>query len=245
MLTRKHDFRPARVIVAVLCVASALIGAAPSQAVLPCDARVTFDLLTAGDIYGGPSYPPGALLFSEDGIDVHSARFERPDGSFKYGEGRVDYEVGAPVFFGRNLIFRPENFGLTFDLTNLNIDVALVRFQWLDNGGTENLRVNGAPNYIGEIKDAPIFIAPGIKCIVNHTVIGYDEKGVVVLKGPVRRFTVAGQEFAIDNVCVIGTSKLTFEPVAVTVGGDELETLTVKARQAEETSWGALKAQFR
>ena len=245
MTNSRKSSRAARGLIAVFVSMGALAGAGSAPAAPHCDARVTFDDLTEGDKFSGDSVPEGSLHVSEDGIDVRSARIRYGGGKDGYDAGSVAAAPVSPCGFGGGLVFRPENFGLTFDLSKLDFTVTEVHVRWLDNGGIENLRVNGAETFIGDLDDAPADIAPGIRCSVRSHDCGYGEKGGITLIGPVQRFTLAGQEFALDNICVMGHRPGTLEPAILSLDGDEPDLGDDKAAAVAGTSWGALKAQYR
>ena len=244
MSTSRQKSRAARRLVSAFITISSLAGAGSASAAPHCDAQVTFDALAEGDKFTSDAVPEGSLLFAEDGIRVRSARIQYGGGKWGYDAGSVAAAPTTPCAFGSGLVFQPENFGLTFDLTGLGYDVAAVSVRWLDRGGIENLRVNGSDTYIGNLASAPSDIAPGVSCRVSSGDCGFDERGGITLVGPVRRFTLAGQELSIDNICVLARRPGTHELVALTIDDGMVEATAAKSA-TDGTSWGALKAQYR
>ncbi len=206
-----------------------------------CDAEVTFDGLAAGTVYApGGGYAPGDWLFNEDGIDVTIHELLFPGGGSGFGGARIEPATGAPTNFGVINICRENNVNLDFDLTGLGIRVTGVRFRWLDLGGFENLRVNAAPVYAGELDMAPVAIAPGVVYGVREVPVPGGKKGVGQLRGPVRHFAVGGQEFWIDDVCVVGIDPGTGSEVEI-----EIEGANDKSMQTDASTWGSVKSLYR
>lgn len=78
-------------------------------------------------------------------------------------------------------------------------------FRWSDQGGNENLGVNGAPRptYAGELLSAPASIS-GALIASGSTPIPGGRKGRTAVLRPgsgIDRVRVGGQEFALDDVC--------------------------------------------
>jgi hypothetical protein len=167
--------------------------------VMWCDHLSDIESPAMGSAWGG-SYgnTPGDHIFTEDMMDVMIFNHTDPTGLTFFGDARVDAAF-AP--FGTSQILTMSSVGIGYDLAALGT-VEKVRFEYFDGSGIENLIVNGAPIYIGEIDAAPATIAPGITCTVYEIVGPGFEYGTVVLEGNVQTFMIAGQQFAIDNVCV-------------------------------------------
>ena len=91
-----------------------------------------------------------------------------------------------------------------YDILAAGVAVGGVTFEYLDVGGTENLQVNGAGLYIGDLHLAPANIAPGVTFSVVTWPVPGGVRGFVTLTGQVDKLLVGGQEFAIDNICVLG-----------------------------------------
>ncbi|MFK7959812.1 MAG: hypothetical protein AB8G96_04735 [Phycisphaerales bacterium] len=160
-----------------------------------CDHLMDFESQALGTSWGAAfGTPVGVPQFSEDGLD---AAFEATTGGF-FNEARI-----IPSFAGlgsgrvlglNNIAFftKPGAVGL----------VERVEFVYADLGGTEELQVNGAPIFVGNMAGAPVAIAPGVSCSVMTTPIPGGVLGRVTLDGPVETLLIAGQEFAIDDICV-------------------------------------------
>jgi hypothetical protein len=70
-------------------------------------------------------------------------------------------------------------------------------------GGSENLGVNGAPPFVGELMSAPPTIA-GVNVAVTAGSVAGGTRGTVVLSGAVEVLRLGGQELWIDDVCATG-----------------------------------------
>ena len=90
-----------------------------------------------------------------------------------------------------------------YHINGLGIPVAGVTFEFLDYGGTENLQVNGATLHIGNLETFPYNVAPGVTMTVTTYPVGPAIRAEVVLTGDVQTLLVGGQEFFIDEICVI------------------------------------------
>jgi hypothetical protein len=207
-----------------------------------CDAGVTFDGLAAGTVFSpGTGVQPGDVLFVEDGITVTAHRFFFPGGGFGFGGAVIGNSLGAPINFDRQRICNQNNINLRYDLSGLGILVTRVTFNWLDMGGFENLRVNGAPQYIGELDMAPAAIAAGVVYVVQaEAPVPGGKKGRSSLEGPVSAFMVGGQEFAIDSICVEGIVPFTLEQVKLMI--DDPDKAAVAT---EQNTWSTVKALYR
>jgi len=76
-----------------------------------------------------------------------------------------------------------------------------VQFDFLDQGGLENLRVNGAPVFEADLEDLNgVAVAPGVVAYVSTMVTASGLRGRVLLDGPVEDIWVGGQEFFLDDV---------------------------------------------
>ena len=93
-----------------------------------------------------------------------------------------------------------------YDIAASGITSNQVTFEYLDLGGEENLMVNGALYYVGDLHLAPAAIAPGVIMSVVTAPLGGGIYGQVTLTGQVDQLVVGGQEFWIDNICVMGNS---------------------------------------
>lgn len=166
-----------------------------------CEVQVSFDaqpLHTFGASYGDIA---GDIIFNESGIDV------RIDSMLWFGGSRgytlVDIQA-ADCGFGFLQRAWFSNASLIFDLSSITTDG--LSFIYWDNGGEENLQVNGSTEHvISKFEDLPLMVAPNVMCFVDS--IYKDncygtEIGRVTLIGNINELRIAGQELAIDSLCI-------------------------------------------
>jgi hypothetical protein len=170
-----------------------------------CGYGSDMESLTQGTGYGsGYGHAPGDWLFSEGGMDVSCQSYT--DGSVTVvGNAWVD-----PAFspFGSGNILSTSDVCVRYDLSGIS-GVASVTVDYFDGAGVENLAVNGAALYVGDLGAAPAAIAPGVTAAVTTIAGPGYVHGALTLTGNVQSFTIGGQQFAIDNVCVTTASDAT------------------------------------
>jgi hypothetical protein len=96
------------------------------------------------------------------------------------------------------------NVTVGFDLSSIDVDT--ICFDFVDMGGHEELTINGStfltPDGYGELVTAPATLG-GVAVSVTGSSLGFGFVGSVVLVGDVTDLKIGGQEFWIDNVCII------------------------------------------
>jgi hypothetical protein len=180
-----------------------------------CPVLVDHESMPIGTLWNGAVFPVGGFMFLESGVKAYSREWVPPVGPTQYDYAEIDPQWATPInptSFGDSQILELANFGVYYDLSAIS-SVVTVEFDWLDVGGTENLEVNHAGLYVGELDMAPIAIAPGVT--FNTTVVAFvgGKKGHATLTGPVQSLRIAGQEFWIDNICIDGVPAATDAPV--------------------------------
>ena len=192
----------------------------------PCDFLVSHDYEPLG-ICWGSSYgnTPGDLAFSEDGIPVTLDEFHI--GTYTgFGAACI-----VPTFcaMGPPQMLNLNNISAVYQIHALGIATSAVTFEYIDQGGDENLQINGETWY-----EVPSFmslngvmVATGVLCTVTPLSCDSGERGLVTLTGDVQRLLVGGQEFYVDEVCVYAG-----EP-----GGCDL--MVDNESQAVGSAWGA------
>jgi hypothetical protein len=168
-----------------------------------CDYEVTHQSLAPGMGWGA-SYGqgPGDFMFIEDGIPVFCEYFQWENGGGTLGNCVVDFT--PVVSFGADLVMGLNNINNVYDISVLGLTTSEVNFEYLDFGGTENLQVNGGPLHVGDLEAMPNNVAPGVTLTVTtYPVGGGNVRAYVVLTGNVQKLMVGGQEFFVDNVCVV------------------------------------------
>ena len=173
---------------------------ARSRRVGPREACVTFEApLIAGTQYGTPAgQSSGDVIFVSNGIvvSVHDFAFAGGGGTFNYAQ----IEPMPASTAGQAL--RLNNIGIGFDFGAVGFVTTRLQFEFLDQGGTENLAVNGSAVFAGDISAVPTTLG-GVTISVTTTPIPGGQKGVVTLVGAITNFMVGGQEFWIDNICAM------------------------------------------
>lgn len=166
------------------------------------EAILTFDTLLVGTQYGNPvGDAPGDLVFTESGVDVSVENFDFSGGGGTFGFALVAAPgmnvPGAGSFdFGSGNLIGTNNINLEFDFSNVGFVVDHVTVQYANNGGSENISVNGGPVTATAISLAPANIAPGVT-------LGVTQMGDIFtleLTGVVTSFRIGGQEFGFDTV---------------------------------------------
>jgi len=187
----------------------------------PCERLVEHESLGVGTRFGnGYGQGPGDLIFVEDGVPVLVDLFDPGSGpSFNYCE-----VMPAMSGMGDGNVMWMSNISNLYDIQAAGVAVGGVTFEYLDVGGTENLEVNGAGLYIGDLHLAPAAIAPGVTFSVVTWPVAGGLRGLVTLTGQVDKLLVGGQEFAIDNICVLGDGSTSAD------GGPSLRTPAVALR---------------
>ena len=88
----------------------------------------------------------------EDGVPVTLQEYQNTGGPY-FNECSID---AATATFGVDQTLRHNNINTAYEIHALGQPVAAVTFLFTSLGGEENLRVNGAPIFIGNIESAPI-----------------------------------------------------------------------------------------
>ncbi|HEX6367719.1 MAG TPA: hypothetical protein VF006_02225 [Longimicrobium sp.] len=194
---------------AMLCAAAAACGddagtlttpGGPSLSVTP-PACVEFGPPPpAGTIWGAPAgHVPGSSVHLENGIKVLVQTFQWGGGGSAFNFA----QLGPPTYaFANGQAAGINNINLQFLFGNLGWIPSKVYFSYLDEGGFENLSVNGSLYYIGDLHLAPPSVG-GRNVSVSTWVPGPGAIAgwVKIDGGSIKTITVGGQEFWIDKVC--------------------------------------------
>ncbi|MBU8870875.1 MAG: T9SS type A sorting domain-containing protein [Gemmatimonadales bacterium] len=166
-----------------------------------CDYEVTHESLALGKTWDGSTVAPGDWIFAEDGIDVTIHELDWGTGGLGFNYCRV--EAPAVIDFGFNHTMAMNNVSNRYHISSLGILVKEVKFEFLDHGGMENLQVNGSTLFIGDLPTFPNNVAPGVVMTMVTYPVGSSMRAEVTLTGDVQDLLVGGQEFFIDEICVI------------------------------------------
>lgn len=162
----------------------------------PC--QITFESLALNVSYGkSQGYKSGDVIFTENNIpvSVHEFVMSNATGAKDFRNCTVKPSDGD---FGIGQLMQISNLNLKFDFSSLGLVANEVTFEFKSQGKVENISVNGAPIFVGELKDAPSDIAPGVK--LSKELID-DRKGTITLIGPVQTLLVGGDFLLLDNIC--------------------------------------------
>lgn len=184
-------------ILSIATIGFVLTGCPPPAS--PTVACVDFEApLAVGTQYGTPiPQPPGTVIFTPNGIPVSIQNFLAGGGLVVFNSAGI---VMPPAPFGAGQAIRTNNINLEFKFTGVGFPVSEVRLDYLDQGGSENISVNGSPIFAGELSAAPNPIG-GVNIAITSVPAPGGKKGTVTLTGTVRTLQIGGQEFWIDNVC--------------------------------------------
>ncbi len=169
----------------------------------PCDLVSDNESVPAGTYWGSShGNMPGDIIFTEDGIDVGLTRFD-------HGGGLLFHEANTGVPWGplgSGNALHINNIGITYDLTPF-VPVSSVTFDYVKGSGIENLGVDGLL-YVGDIDAIPAAFFPGVTVNVSVNAGPGYTFGTVTLSGNLQQLQVGGQQFYIDDLCVMlaGTS---------------------------------------
>lgn len=153
----------------------------------------------AGTVWGAAAgHVPGDAVHSENGIKVLVQTFYWFGGS-TFGNATVD----VPTYpFASGQAAGTNNINLQFSFSNLGWTPTKVYFSYLDEGGFENLSVNGSAFYIGELDAAPAVLGGRNVSVWEWAAWPSADQGFVQIDGgSIKSITVGGQEFWIDKLC--------------------------------------------
>ncbi|MBT7311706.1 T9SS type A sorting domain-containing protein [bacterium] len=171
-------------------------GPAPSE----CEYLVDYESQLMGTKFSAATgYSGGDLILTEDGIPVILDEITWNNGTTYLGEAEI---VPSFSVAGNANSINLNNIANIFNISSLGIAVEKVTFEFVTYGGDENLQVNGATLFIGNLESAPMTIAPGVNYFSTTTAIPGGLHGQAVLYGDVHKLLIAGQELQIDNICV-------------------------------------------
>jgi hypothetical protein len=195
----------------LLCIATSLMISegckkVPPSPPLPKPSQQCVDFespLTLGAKYGSSTGNlRGSIIFTVNSIKVSVHDFIYVSGNSTFGNATI---AKPPFLFGISQTINTNNINLGFDFSSSGFIPQEVVFEFLDQGGIQNLSVNGSQFYVGKLANVsgPI---NGINVVVSISQVPGASAciGKVVLRGPaIRELIVGGQEFWLDNVCVV------------------------------------------
>ncbi|HEX2203274.1 MAG TPA: hypothetical protein VHG91_08250 [Longimicrobium sp.] len=156
---------------------------------------VEFNVPPVGTVFGAPvGQPPGTVAFVEAGVVVRT----RP-----YNPG------GGPVYNAATIIPSPAGFGvapkaahlkaisLEFDFAALPWVPSFVSFDWRENAGPSNLRVNAGGLFIGSFTAVPA----GLGVSAWGWWAAGVPQGTTRVGGAPVRVLIGGRDLYLDRVC--------------------------------------------
>ncbi len=148
--------------------------------------------------------PPGGTIFSTGDVDFYIDELHSLSGFVGFNYAMADNSIST--FTGSGISLMTNNVTAGLDLSALDVDTLC--FDFVDMGGSEELTINGAqfltPSGYGELVTAPATLG-GVSVSVTGSSIGFGFVGSVVLVGDVTDLKIGGQEFWIDNVCIVSS----------------------------------------
>lgn len=151
-----------------------------------------------GSTYGPPTHGRGALAFTESGVRVQVDTFLWTNGGGTMNSAAI---AAPPAPFGSGQVGGTNNITYVFDFSGLGWEPSSVDFVFLDQGGNENLGVNGSPVHVGELTGAPGSMGGASVTTVTNPAPGGVTGATSILGASITSVLVGGQEFWIDEVC--------------------------------------------
>jgi hypothetical protein len=155
---------------------------------------VSFETLPMGSNYGSGVNSIGDVILVEEEITVTVEYFEWVGGGGIFGNCEV---MDGTSNFGTGQAMWTSNINLAFHFDDLGFVPNKVSFDFVDEGGEENISVNGSPIFAGEISMA--VLPPGISMAIMN--MGSFHRAT--LTGDITELLIGGQEFMIDNICAM------------------------------------------
>ncbi len=183
-----------------------------------CEGGSDFDALPFGEKYG--DLPSGAttfvaigdVAFDADGIPVSLYELTSSSGFLGYQYAHVDGPQAAYGFGGGNTL-ELRNVTASFDIASVYPETDTLCLHFLDEGGYENLSINGSTltitaNGKGGLAALDGTSLGGVDIAVSGTPfttgsgtpVAY--AGILSLIGDVDELVIGGQEFWIDSLCI-------------------------------------------
>ncbi|RVM09358.1 hypothetical protein [Sinorhizobium meliloti] len=143
----------------------------------------------------------GTTILSISGIDVKIQPFHKDSSSTFIGTAFID---DKPIILHPGQVIGGGVVNLLFDFRGANFTANEVRFTFTDTfsgGGRINFAVNGDGPRIGKLQSYPDL--GGARVDVGTIEIRGGSISVVRIAGKIDTLEVGGEEFAIDDVCVL------------------------------------------
>jgi hypothetical protein len=152
--------------------------------------------LKFNDLAPGTTYNVGSTI-STGGKIIQVEQFQWANGTWSStGSAKIDSSNYAG---GSGSELRANNVNFNFQL---DYPLSKLTFKFADYGGNENIKINNdfrnVPNFLGLNNTTIGGVNVSVTAVQNISSI----RGEMVLQGIISGFTVGGQEFWIDEVCL-------------------------------------------
>ncbi len=159
---------------------------------------IDFESLTEGSVFAPPSFSPGDVIGTENGIALVLENFENSDGNLNFLNVQVRNAVDEDFKYGNdNTLFMGG--GLKLDFSPVGSTVKSVYFFFKQNGGLiKNLSVNGTMHKGFSFADFPQDWGNGIS--LHHELFVGGSQGVVRITGDIDELIIGGEGIQIDHL---------------------------------------------
>ena len=158
-------------------------------------AQIDFESVPVGTKYGtGFGHVPGSVVLTQDGIQMSVENFHSGGSTlfFRAEVGGV-YDAAFPT-----TPLSMDNINAKFDFSNVGFPVSSVSVEYFDDGGANNISVNGEP-----ILEIPAFGLDSIPVNIALGVTATADGDSITLNGTIQSLLIGGQELAIDNIVAV------------------------------------------
>lgn len=183
---------------------------------------VDFDQQTTGG-----NYIIGSTL-SDTNISISFKEF------FFVSQGSTTSGFASVAGTGPNKALSTNNINAQFAFA---YPVDAISFLYIDQGGSENLEINGDLRAVGNLNDLDGETVGGVRVLVDLLQFEPQFVGQVRLEGDITQFAVGGQEFLLDNVCPSKASS--WQPAVFSTRGDYVDISAPGAALRSGTPGGA------
>ena len=174
--------------------------------------KVDFESQPYNKYWGGTPYSnnPKEIIITENDIEISVHHFKEDTNKLVFNHCHIDY--ASKYGFGTGQVMALDSLTLLFDLTKLGEKRINVRLEFARLGGIENLEINGANYFVGELDTVKSNPAPDITWYISKDQAGGMLKATVLIYGNVTHLAIGGQNLLLDNIW------FTFTPVPTGVG---------------------------
>ncbi len=147
------------------------------------------------DVAPGTQFAVGQTFYTS-GTNLAVERFQWANGSWTTdGKARIDAGTRAGGT-GREINANNVNLRFKFDYP-----LKKITLKFAELGGNNNVMVNGDFRNVGNLVALNGTTLGGAAVTVTATQQGNNWRGVIVLDGAIREFSIGGQELWLDDIC--------------------------------------------